>query len=92
MTEGGKEERKMQGRSTLILCDACGKAIPDQSVKEVLYQVEKVRYRLELCPACLDREMKRHDGHRGVPGFRKRAAILLSIDSVEDLPRAVSAG
>lgn len=77
----------MQGHSTLILCDSCGAAIPDQSSKEVLYQIDRVRYRLELCPSCLDHEMKRHDSLRGVPGFRKRAAIVLTVAAVEDLPR-----
>jgi hypothetical protein len=82
----------MQGRSTMILCDACGRAIPDQSSKEVLYQISKVRYRLELCPSCLDAEMKRHDGHRGVPGFRKRAAIVFRLSSADDLPRTIRTG
>ena len=76
----------------MILCDACGRAVPDQSSKEILYQVDKVRYRLELCPTCLDAEMKRHDGHRGVPGFRKRAAIVIKLASADDLPRAIKSG
>lgn len=77
----------MLGNSTLILCDACGAAISDKSAKEVIYQAGKVRYRLELCTPCLSREMKRHDGHRGVPGFHKRAALVFSIPSPDDLPR-----
>jgi hypothetical protein len=79
----------MQGHQTLILCDSCGRAVPDQSSKEVLYQVDKVRYRLELCSSCLDAEMKRHNGHRGVPGFRKRAAIVINLSSADKLPRAL---
>ena len=79
----------MQGHSTLILCDVCGRAVPDQASKEVLYQIDKVRYRLELCPSCLGNEMKRHDGFRGVPGFRKRAAIVIRLNSSEELPRPV---
>jgi hypothetical protein len=82
----------MQGHGTLILCDACGRAVPDQASKEILYQVDKVRYRLELCSTCLDAEMKRHDGHRGIPGFRKRAAIVFRIASPDDLPRTVMPG
>ena len=81
----------MLGHSTLILCDSCGTAIPDQSAKEVLYQVERVRYRLELCAGCLDREMKRHGGHRGVPGFRKRAAIAFTVGSADELPAPLRA-
>ena len=79
----------MLGNSTLILCDACRAEIPDKSAKEVIYQAGKVRYRLELCTPCLSREMKRHNGHRGVPGFHKRAALVFSISSSEDLPRRV---
>jgi hypothetical protein len=93
MTYSSLERRKheegslgMQGHSTLILCDSCGTAIADQAAKEILYQVGKVRYRLELCATCLDREMRRHGKHRGVPGFRKRAAIAFTIEAVEDLP------
>jgi hypothetical protein len=82
----------MRGHATMIICDACGRAIPDQSSKEVLYQVEKVRYRLELCPTCLDAELKRHDGHRGVPGFRKRAAIVIKLRSAEELPGNTKVG
>jgi hypothetical protein len=33
--------------------------------------------------------MKRHNGHRGVPGFHKRAAIIFSIGSTDDLPQRV---
>ena len=82
----------MQGHSTMILCDSCGRAIPDQSSKEVLYQLERIRYRLELCSTCLDAEMKRHNGHRGVPGFRKRAAIVVKIDSEKKLPGRTKVG
>ena len=77
----------MQGHGTLFLCDACGRAFPDQSSKEILYQVDKVRYRQELCPTCLDAEIRRHDGRRGIPGFRKRAATVVKIASSDDLPR-----
>ena len=79
----------MLGNSTLILCDACGAEIPDKAAKEVLYQAGKVRYRLELCTPCLSREMKRHNGHRGVPGFHKRAALVFSITSPQELPHRV---
>jgi len=79
----------MLGHSTLILCDACGAEIPDKSAKEVIYQAGKIRYRLELCTGCLSSEMKRHNGHRGVPGFHKRAAIVFSIPSRDELPRQV---
>lgn len=82
----------MRGHSTLVLCDVCRNAVPDRSVKEVLYQAGKVRYRLELCSSCLDTEMKRHDGHRGVPGFRKRAAVVFTIESSDALPGAAKIG
>ena len=81
----------MQGHSMLILCDACGETVAAQSAKEVIYQIDKLRYRLELCPRCLGGELRRHDGHRGIPGFRKRAAIVFSVSSTDDLPRRVTA-
>jgi hypothetical protein len=82
---------RMQNHAMLILCDVCAAAIPDQSGKEVFYQVGRVRYRFELCPKCLDAEMKRLDGHRGIPGFRKRAAIVYRLESADQLPRPVGA-
>lgn len=82
----------MRGHATLVLCDVCRKAVPDASVKEVIYQAGKLRYRLELCPSCLGAEMSRHDGHRGVPGFRKRAAIVFTLKSADELPGTVEVG
>ena len=89
MTVIEREEGSMLGHSTLILCDVCGAEVPDKSAKEVIYQAGRIRYRLELCTSCLAREMRRHNGHRGVPGFHKRAAIVFSISSRDELPRAV---
>jgi hypothetical protein len=80
----------MRSHSTLVLCDACGTAIPDESAKEVIYQVDKLRYRLELCHKCLQQEMSGRKP-RAIPGFRKRAALVISIDSIEDLPRRPAA-
>jgi ribosomal protein S26 len=80
----------MRSHSTLILCDACGTAIPDEAAKEVIYQVDKLRYRLELCASCLQGEMQRRDGLRSIPGFRKRAALLFTAESADDLPRVPS--
>lgn len=82
----------MRGHSTLVLCDVCKNVVPDASVKEVIYQAGKLRYRLELCANCLDAEMKRHDGHRGVPGFRKRAAVVFTVDSSDAVPGAGRTG
>ncbi len=82
----------MQGHSTLIFCDSCGRAIPDQQSKEAIYQLEKVRYRVELCPTCLDKEMAAHNGHRGVPGFRKRAAVVFKVSSLDEVPSAGGVG
>jgi hypothetical protein len=77
----------MLGHSMIILCDVCGREVADQASKEVVYQVDRTRYRFELCPNCLDAELKRRDGHRGIPGFRKRAAITITLSSADDLPR-----
>jgi hypothetical protein len=77
----------MLGHSMMILCDVCGREVADQASKEVIYQIDKIRYRFELCATCLDAEMKRRDGHRGIPGFRKRAAVTITLGSAADLPR-----
>jgi hypothetical protein len=80
----------MLGHSMMILCDVCGREVPDQASKEVIYQVVKSRYRFELCSTCLDAELKARDGHRGIPGFRKRAAVTITLASAADLPRRPS--
>lgn len=77
----------MLGHSMMILCDVCGREVADQAAKEVIYQVDKSRYRFELCSVCLGAELKRRDGHRGIPGFRKRAAVTITLASLADLPR-----
>lgn len=77
----------MANHSTLILCDICGREVPDRSAKEVIYQLDRVRYRFEVCSVCLDEEMRRHAEHRSIPGFHKRAAIAFKSDSASDLPR-----
>ena len=81
----------MLGHSMLILCDVCGREVADQAAKEVVYQVDRTRYRFELCSTCLDAELRNRDGHRGIPGFRKRAAITITLASAADLPRRPAA-
>ena len=76
----------MHGHATLVFCAICGTAVSDRGAKEALYQVDRVRYRVDLCPVCLDTEMKRHGAHRGVPGFRKRAAVAFTVHSPDDVP------
>jgi hypothetical protein len=80
----------MKGHSTFVLCDACAQPVAEQTAKEVLYQVEKLRYLLKLCSTCLDDEMRRHDSLRSIPGMHKRAAIAFTIPSADDLPKRVS--
>lgn len=76
----------MMGHSTMVFCDICGQTVADQSVKEAIYQLPRVRFRVELCPHCLNTELKRFSEHRGIPGFRKRAAVIFSLSSEEDIP------
>ena len=76
----------MRSHSTLILCDACGVPVPDEAAKEVIYQVDRLRYRLELCHRCLQKEMSSQEP-RAIPGFRKRAALMFTADSAQSLPR-----
>lgn len=78
----------MQGQATLVFCSICHDAISHQRSKEALYQLDRVRYRVDLCPGCLDAEMRRLGRHRGVPGFRKRAAVAFTVASLDDVPGA----
>ncbi|HEU5001304.1 MAG TPA: hypothetical protein VFW71_00805 [Actinomycetota bacterium] len=76
----------MRSHAMLILCDACRKEIPDEAAKEVVFQVDGVRYRLELCSSCLDGQMGLHPDHRWIPGFRKRTALAFVLHSADELP------
>jgi len=81
------KEVPMRSHALLVLCDVCGRTMPDEAAKEVVFQVDRVRYRLEMCSSCLDREMGRRDERRWIPGFRKRTALTFVLESVDDLPR-----
>lgn len=76
----------MRSHSLLVLCDVCRRTIPDEAAKEVIFQIGRLRYRLELCSPCLAVEMGRSPERRWIPGFRKRTALTFVLDSVEDLP------
>ena len=76
----------MRSHSLLVLCDVCRKTIPDEAAKEVIFQVDRLRYRLEMCSSCLDGEMGRRPGRKWIPGYRKRTALTFVLDSANDLP------
>jgi hypothetical protein len=76
----------MRSHALLVLCDVCRKTIPDEAAKEVIFQVDRLRYRLEMCPSCLDGEMSRRADRRWIPGFRKRTALTFALDSADELP------
>jgi hypothetical protein len=76
----------MRSHALLILCDVCRKTIPDEAAKEVIFQVDRLRYRLEMCSSCLDAEMGRRAERRWIPGFRKRTALTFVLNSADELP------
>lgn len=82
----------MRSHALFVVCGVCGRAIPDEAAKEVIFQVVRVRYRLEMCSNCLDAEMGQRTEQRWIPGFRKRTALMFDIGSLEDLPRRVERG
>jgi hypothetical protein len=76
----------MRSHALVVLCDVCRKTIPDEAAKEVIFQVDRLRYRLEMCSNCLDVEMGRRADRRWIPGFRKRTALTFVLDSADQLP------
>lgn len=86
------KEVSMRSHSLLVLCDVCRKTIPDEAAKEVIFQVDRLRYRLEMCSSCLDAEMGRRSERRWIPGYRKRTALTFVLDSVHELPGGLAAG
>jgi hypothetical protein len=80
------QEVSMRSHALLVLCDVCRKTIPDEAAKEVIFQVDRLRYRLEMCSNCLDVEMGRRADRKWIPGFRKRTALTFVLDSADELP------
>lgn len=78
----------MRSHNLLVLCDVCGRTLPDEAAKEVVYYVERLRYRLEMCSGCLDGELSQREERRWIPGFRKRTALTFVVESVAELPRS----
>jgi hypothetical protein len=70
-----------------IDCDACGTRLPMEKAKEALIQTGNNSYHLvDLCPSCLDDQLKKAQSVNDTVGYRQQAAALISLRAGEPLP------
>jgi hypothetical protein len=58
-----------------VECERCGTTIPASRMKEVMYEQERRRITLRMCPSCLDAVMSESSEVRGIVGDKKAAAV-----------------
>ena len=67
-------------REVTIACDNCGTRLPLEQAKEVLIEESANKYFLQdLCPKCLDQQLRAADSVNDAEGYRQRAAALIHL-------------
>lgn len=67
-------------REVTIDCDLCGTRLPIEQAKEALIEETANRYHLvDLCPKCLDTQLRAADSVNDAEGYRQRAAALIHL-------------
>lgn len=71
-------------RKVTVDCDMCGKRIPIERGKEVMFETGQNAYHLkDLCPECLDGVLGRAESINDTGGFRQRVAALVKLPANE---------
>ena len=71
-------------RKISVDCGTCGTRIALERAKEVLFETGANSYHvMDLCPDCLDTQLKRAESVNDTNGFRQRAAVLLRLPNNE---------
>jgi hypothetical protein len=67
-------------REVTLDCDVCGKRLPlEQSKEALISQGENSYHLLDLCPQCLDDQLKNATSVNDADGFRQQAAALITL-------------
>lgn len=71
-------------RKITIDCELCGTRIEVDRAKEVLFEIGDNSYHvMDLCPNCLDVQLKRAESVNDTRGMRQRAAALVRLPGRE---------
>ncbi len=67
-------------RERTIDCDLCGTRIDINRGKEALFETDNNRYHvMDLCPQCLDTNLKEAESVNDTDGTRQKAAALIKL-------------
>jgi hypothetical protein len=67
-------------RKITVECDLCGTRVAIERAKEALFETGQNSYHLmDLCPDCLDRQLKAAESVNDTSGFRQKAAALIRL-------------
>ena len=79
-------------RKVTIDCGICGERLLLEHGKEVMFQTGSNAYHLmDLCPKCLDAQLKAADSVNDTSGYRQTAAALIKLPGGV-APSATAAG
>lgn len=71
-------------RKVTIECQLCGRKIPLERGKEILFETGLNAYHLmDVCPECLDPVLRQAESINDTGGFRQRAAALVRLPNNE---------
>jgi hypothetical protein len=67
-------------RKISVECSLCGEHVPLEKAKEALFETGTNAYHLmDLCPSCLDTQLKAAESINDTSGYRQRAAALIRL-------------
>jgi hypothetical protein len=71
-------------RKITVDCELCGERMTLERAKEAFFQTGTNAYHLrDLCPRCLDEQLKRAESINDTSGFRQTAAVLMKLPGHE---------
>ncbi len=67
-------------RKTTVDCELCGNRVTLERAKEALFETGNNAYHLmDLCPDCLDKQLKAAESVNDTSGYRQKAAALIRL-------------
>jgi hypothetical protein len=67
-------------RKTTVDCNVCGDRVALEHAKEAMFETGQNSYHLmDLCPSCLDAQLKAAESVNDTSGYRQRAAALIRL-------------
>lgn len=67
-------------REVTVSCNLCGTTLPLERAKEAMFETDGNAYHLlDLCPQCLDTQLKAAESVNDTDGYRQQAAALIAL-------------